>query len=221
VRPPPSIADAPRYPITSVISLLAIGVTLTFWNHTNVSMLMMDASAFGPEPWRLVTCVLPHGDMLHLAFNLYWFWALGTFLEGAFGQWRYPGILVLFAAGSAAAQWAVSGGAIGLSGVGYGLFAMLRALRNRPGFVGVVDKATATMFTTWFFVCIIMTWLGLMHIANTAHAAGAVLGFVLGKCVGTQGRQRMMFIATLVAVLMLIGVFATVWRPYVNLSRWG
>src|SRR5207253_2758605 len=141
-------------------------------------MLTMDAKALGPEPWRLVTSMLPHVSLPHLVFNLYWLWVFGTFLEKSFGALRFLGIVVLFAAGSSAAEWALEGSGVGLSGVGYGLFAMLRALRRRPEFVGVADKDTATLFTVWFFVCIVTTWIGVMNVANVAHGAGAAIGYL-------------------------------------------
>ena len=50
-----------------------------------IAPLVMDCRAWKGQPWRLVTSALPHVDLLHLAFNLYWLWAFGTTVEGVFG----------------------------------------------------------------------------------------------------------------------------------------
>jgi GlpG protein len=218
VQRPPPIRDAPKFPITTLIALAAAGVTIAWWNHVDISALLEVPGTIEREPWRLVTSVLPHGSMPHLFFNLYWFWAFGTLVERTFGSLRLLGIVVLLGAASSAAEWALFEGGVGLSGVGYGLFGMLWALKRRPGFESVIDRNTVSLFVVWFFICIVTTWTGLMNIANVAHAAGAGVGYLLGMCVAAEPGRRAGRCAALIAVLAVIACAATVARPWVNLS---
>lgn len=48
------------------------------------------------EVWRLITPVLLHGSLLHIAFNMYALFAVGPSLERHYGHWRY---LVLYLIG--------------------------------------------------------------------------------------------------------------------------
>jgi len=76
VRTPPPISEARRYPITVAIALQAIVVSAVCWlREGQVDRFTTDVRAFHGEPWRLVSSALPHGDVLHLLFNIAWTWA--------------------------------------------------------------------------------------------------------------------------------------------------
>ena len=142
---------------------------------------MLTDAAFWQEPWRLVTSILPHGDVIHLAFNLYWLWIFGAIVETRFGHVATLAMVVVFAAGSGAAQFATGVGGIGLSGVGYGLFGLLFALSRKDSqLLGVMDDGTAKLFVGWFFFCILLTYADVWAIANVAHGMGAFLGVGTG-----------------------------------------
>src|SRR5436190_3786217 len=122
MRPPPKLTELPRYPIAGGISLLAIVATGLWWAGRDVSPLLETAMIRRGELWRLITSILPHADILHLAFNVYWIWVFGTLLEQVFGPIKTAGLILLFAVVPNALEFAFSVGGIGLSGVGYGFF---------------------------------------------------------------------------------------------------
>jgi membrane associated rhomboid family serine protease len=169
------------------------------------------------QVWRLVTSILPHGDPIHLAFNLLWMWVLGTLVEDVFGHVRTLLLVLVLAAGSGAAEYAFVHGGIGLSGVGYGLVGFLWVLSRRDErFRGAVDAQTVQLFVGWFFLCIVLTAANVWHVANVAHGIGAVMGLLAGLTVA-RGRLRPLYGAAVALLLAAFGA-AVYARPYVNLT---
>src|SRR4051812_49834823 len=95
---PPPPTQALRYPVTSVVGLAAILVTLAWWGEWDADPFFLDARALYGQPWRLVLSALPHVDLPHLAFNVLWLWIFGTLLEGTLGRRAVAGQVLLFAA---------------------------------------------------------------------------------------------------------------------------
>ena len=229
MRPPPRLTEFPRYPIAAGLSLLAIVVTGAWWLDRDISPLLETAMIRRGELWRLITSILPHGGILHLAFNVYWTWVFGTLLEQVLGPIKTAGLILLFGAVPNALEFAFLTGGIGLSGVGYGFFGLLWVLAiHDERFHDAVDPATVQVFVVWFFICIVATITNVMPIANIAHGGGAVLGILTGFAIVRPDR-RFPIVAGIVAIVLLSLCAATVWRPVVNLSgrqgyeegRWG
>src|SRR5215831_3501277 len=141
MRSPPSPARLPAYPVTGGVGLMAIAVTvMTGLGRWPIGRFEVGPTAFRGEPWRLFTSILPHANAIHLLFDVGCLWVFGTLLEEVLGHARLLALVALLAAGSGAAQYAVHAGGIGLSGVTYGLFALLWVLSPRDDrFAGVMD----------------------------------------------------------------------------------
>jgi membrane associated rhomboid family serine protease len=219
LRPPP-IQSAPHYPVTSAIAAGAIVVSVMRWSGQDVDASYMDYNVWDRwQLWRALTATFPHGDAFHLLFNLYWLWTFGTLIERGFGHLKSAAIYLLFAFGSMLADFAVSNGGIGLSGVGYGLWGMLAVLeRHDFRFADAVDRQTNQIFIGWFFLCIVLTVTGWLPVANVAHGVGAVLGMLLGLAVAGEGAARWTSRAGLVVLMVMILLGSTVFWPRVNLS---
>jgi len=188
----PRWKEIPKYPVISGIALLAVGVTIAWWAGTNISPLFENAEIRRGQLWRFATSVLPHLDILHLAFNLYWLWVLGTTVERIYGHFRTALLILLFAIGSSSLDFAFAQGGVGLSGVGYGLFGLLYVLsQHDERFKDSLDKRTVNLFVGWFFICILATVTHVFNVANVAHAAGAVLGLLLGYAIVLPGRRTL------------------------------
>ena len=137
----PKLTEFPKYPVITVVSLLAIAVTIAWWMKVDVSALFESPQIRRGQWWRLLTSVLPHLDVLHLIFNLWWLWIFGTTVERVFGHLNTILLFLLFAIGPNALQYAFSDGGVGLSGIGYGLFGLLWILSRRdPRFAGAIDE---------------------------------------------------------------------------------
>jgi membrane associated rhomboid family serine protease len=219
VRRPPPPQDWLKYPVTSGVAALAIFASAAKFGGMDVSFLNMYSNSWHVQTWGLITSVFPHGDPIHLIFNLYWLWVFGTLVEAVYGPVRTAAIMFLFAVGSSAAEFAIFEGGIGLSGVGYGLFTLLWALsRNDERFRGAVDSQTINLFVAWFFLCIYLTYARILPIGNVAHGVGAILGALLGFCITAEGSRRWLLERALALLMIVVLLLATIGRDYVNLS---
>jgi membrane associated rhomboid family serine protease len=221
MRPTPNLREFPRYPVTAGIALLAIGVTVAWWTKVDVSPLFEDALIRRGELWRLVTCIFPHAGILHLAFNIYWLWVFGTLIEDTFGHFKTAALMVLFAVGSGAWEFALAFGGVGLSGVGYGLFGLIWMLsRHDERFRDAIDAGTVQLFIGWFFICIVTTLTNIMPVANIAHGTGAVLGILAGLAICLPDYRGLSTAG--LGVVLFLGLWgATLGRPKINLSGTG
>jgi len=161
------------------------------------------------EVWRLLTTVLPHGGILHLIFNCYWTAVFGLTTERAIGSWRFLGLILLTALGASATQFLISPSpAVGLSGVGYGLFGFLFAIRLYKDYARVLmTDSVMKMFIGWFILCWILTYAAGWHIANYAHASGFAVGWLVGKSI--LKRKTELRIGILTAVVLVMAGFTT------------
>ena len=214
----PKWNEFPRYPVIVGVAALAVGVTIAWWAKVDITPLFENAEIRRGQLWRLVTSIFPHLDILHLAFNLYWLWVLGTPVERVYGHTKTLLLFALFAFGSNSLDFAFDRGGVGLSGVGYGLFGLLCVLSDRDErFRGAIDQRTVKLFIGWFVICIITTVTHTFPVANVAHGAGAILGALVGLAIMLPGR-RFPLVASIVAIV-LFGLWgATLGRPILNLS---
>jgi len=218
MRRAPKWTEFPKYPVTAGIAVLAVGVTIAWWSKVDISPLFETAMIRRGQLWRLVTSMFPHTDILHLAFNIYWFWVFGTLVEQVYGHLRTAALIALLALGSGSMEFAFALGGVGLSGVGYGLFGLLWVLSTRDvRFHDAVDGKTVQLFVGWFLFCIITTLMNIFPVANVAHAAGAVLGALVGAAVIVPRRRVLTAVGT--SAVLLFGLWgSTLGRPRLNLS---
>jgi membrane associated rhomboid family serine protease len=135
------------------------------------------------ELWRLLTTILPHGGILHLLFNCYGLAFLGAATETAIGSTRFIGMLLLIALASSASEFLVHPvPVIGLSGVVYGIFGYLFAIRLYKDYARVVmTDSIMKQFVGWYVVCWVLTYVAHWGIANFAHTGGFLVGWLIGK----------------------------------------
>jgi membrane associated rhomboid family serine protease len=164
--------------------------------------------------WRPFTSCLMHGNLLHALFNLWWFAVFSSVLEPYFGWKRYLVLLVLLAYVSMLPEFVVQSYLnikvpmmVGISGVLYGQFGLLLVGRRyRQDFFEVCNHQVAPLLIAWFFICIFLTWSGLMGVANIAHGAGWFFGWLYGKAIFSH-RKRVRWIV--LAVVLSLIVLAT------------
>jgi len=218
MRPPPKWTEFPRYPVIAGTILLAVAVTIAWWSKWDVSMLLATAEIRRGQLWRLFTSIFPHVDILHLLFNVYWLWVFGSLIEGVCGHAKAAAFIALFAVGSSSFEFALAQGGVGLSGVGYGFFGLLWVLSRRDErFRDSIDRRTVVVFVVWFFFCIATTLTHTFAVGNVAHAAGAVLGILVGLTITIPVRR--LLVASAIVAIVAFGLWgSTLGRPRLNLS---
>jgi membrane associated rhomboid family serine protease len=229
------LADVPRYPAIAGTCLIALGL-FAVATPGQVEPLNLDLRAFWAEPWRLLTAPLLHagqlqsermvGGLIHVGFNSFWLWRLGTPVERELGHLATLALVVLFALAGSLLEYAFMGPSVGLSGVVYGFVALLWTIgRRRPSLRPPLDRRTAQFFGFWFGFCVLATVTGAMPIANFAHAGGAIAGGLIGWAMTPSSSSTPSKPGSLLAALgvglvslALFATAATVARPWLNLS---
>jgi membrane associated rhomboid family serine protease len=175
------------------------------------NLLLLDKQAVAAgELWRLVTVVLVHGGILHLAFNMYALYIVGPLVERMYGRLPFVVVYLLCAIGGSVGSYLfIREPSVGASGAIFGLFGILfvalrvhhplldrraRALASQIGFLILFNLALGFGFAGGGFAAIdnfahlgglaTGAWLGLLFAPN---AAGTLSGLWQRPTGGTAG----------------------------------
>jgi len=150
-------------------------------------------------PWQLLTYGFLHGNLTHIAFNMFGLWMFGQDLERLWGPKRFLNYFLVCVVGAGIIQLLVAGLQGGLYptvGASGGLFGLLLAygltFPNRivvPLFPPIPMRAIT-------FVCVfglLELYLGVSGgapgIANFAHLGGMLVGFMMLRYWGRRRRR--------------------------------
>jgi GlpG protein len=138
-------------------------------------------SVSSAEVWRWFTPALMHFSLMHIAFNVLWWWMLGGLLERHFGRLFLLAFMLLTGVVSNYAQFVVSGSNQfgGLSGVVYALigFCWVQGKLRPAGGIGLNDRLFGFAVIWLILGYTDILW---MNIANTAHLSGLLAGLGFG-----------------------------------------
>ena len=151
------------------------------------------------EPWRFVTSAFAHGSLMHIAFNMYALWVMGSYLEPMLGRARFVAIYLLSALGGSVMYLLMSApqsyedattfgpgtwwtGAVGASGAVFGLFGAFLVLQRRLG------RSAAGMYVIIGINAVI--GFVLPNIAWQAHLGGLLTGAAAAAAIAYTGRNR-------------------------------
>lgn len=108
--------------------LLAVFALEHVFGGTESTPVLIRMGALHPERvlqgevWRLLSCTFLHAGPMHLAFNIYVLWALGSFLERVLGSWRFLLLYGMSCIGASLVSLAfLEGFSVGASGGLWGL----------------------------------------------------------------------------------------------------
>ena len=145
--------------------------------------------------WRLVTPMLIHFGILHLAMNGMWYWELGRRIEARQGSINLLGLTLLFSLASNFAQYLYGGPGLfgGLSGVLYGLLGhcwIYQLISPNPAYR--LPRGVLVMMLVWLVLCLsgLVSMIGFGEIANAAHVGGLAIGCLTGLLGGLYSRRK-------------------------------
>ncbi|MBD8150171.1 rhomboid family intramembrane serine protease [Pseudomonas fluorescens] len=213
VARPSFIQQVRHSPVTALVllaSLIVGAVTLLGENLQTMAWLtflpfrvlgeyiqftpLADSLASG-QWWRLVTPMLIHFGILHLAMNGMWYWELGRRIEARQGGINLLGLTLLFSLASNYAQYVYGGPGLfgGLSGVLYGLLGhcwIFQLLAPNPAYR--LPRGVLVMMLVWLLLCLsgLVSMIGFGEIANAAHVGGLVIGCLTGLLGGLYNRRK-------------------------------
>ena len=170
------------------LTLVVIIACLAIYALDAIGLPIFDELAFHPtlaqftdwQAWRYVTPAFIHFSVLHLVFNLLWWWYLGGQIEQRLGSGKLFILLLVGAALPNIAEFFVSGPRFGgLSGVVYALlgYSWLRT-RLQPDCGLAMPPALMGFMLVW----LVLGFLDMLGTptANMAHLVGLLVGLAQG-----------------------------------------
>ena len=138
---------------------------------------------------KMISPILLHGGLVHLAFNMLWLWEFGKRIEAVQASWALLLLIVTLALVSNTVQF-LYGGTIffgGMSGVVLGLFGYIWMWQLFDPRKGLALPGALIFFM--LLMLIVMTAIDLDFIADEAHIGGILTGVVYGAAAATVSRM--------------------------------
>ena len=202
-----SRGPAGRSAIPNVIFALLIANGLIFALQQVSPRFMMINFALWPAthsqspfmPWQLLTYGFLHGNLTHIAFNMFGLWMFGQDLERLWGTKRFLNYFLVCVVGAGVIQLLVAGFQGGLYptvGASGGLFGLLLAYGlTFPNRIVVPLFPPIPMRAITFVIVfgLLELYLGVSGnapgIANFAHLGGMLVGFLMLRFWGRRRRR--------------------------------
>ncbi|MCG9598625.1 rhomboid family intramembrane serine protease GlpG [Vibrio sp. Isolate25] len=186
-----SMVKAKAGPITLAVMLISVVIfTLQQFGAGQAVFSALHFPALAGQEWQLwrwVSHAVLHFSVVHIAFNLLWWWQLGGDIEQRLGAKKLLQLFLVSAALSGAGQYWVEGANFGgLSGVVYALVGYLWMLGYKAPQLGLnIPKPVIGFMLVWLVLGFVQPF---MAIANTAHLVGLLSGVVLGLVDASRAR---------------------------------
>ena len=168
-----------------VVTVLVFVLQRSPWG-SHASMLLI-ASPGAPivtqwayQPWRLLTPMFLHFSLLHIAFNLYWLYYLGSLIEVKESRWFFILLIIGSDLFSNILQLLfVSPFFGGLSGIIYALFGYLWVSSRFYPWSGYYVRADIAF---WMLGWLVLGFVGVLGpVANFGHLGGLLAGMLAAK----------------------------------------
>jgi rhomboid protease GluP len=219
------------------INVIMYGVSVLLATRVDwdIALLLLGAKSNAAidagQWWRLLTPMVLHGNLMHLLFNSWALYVLGTEAERVFGTLRFLALYLLAGLAGSIASYMFNPDAlsVGASGAIFGLLGALAAFSyTSRSFIGwEASKMQLGQMATLAAINLGFGFLPGTNIDNSAHIGGLIVGGIVGLALApryvierrsympTVERRDPPLVGWLVAGLMLIGLIAwfTLLRP--------
>ena len=169
----------------------------------------------GGEWWRLLSAMFLHFGPLHLLFNAWALWAIGSLVERLFGHVRFGAIYAVagLAGGLASIAWNPLVNSAGASGAIFGIIGAQLAFFTRSGHRLPSGVVRAQRNSTLAFIAYSVTFGFIVPgIDNAAHlgglASGFAMGWLLARPLGALARPPQERLGILAAVALAVVLVA-------------
>lgn len=198
-----------------VVTYLLITINVLMWILTEyygkkygVNANLKFGAKFNPlimsgEYWRLITPMFLHGGVLHLAFNSYFLYSVGPFVEKIFGKRKF--ITIYFIAGITGnvASFAFSQSlSVGASGALFGLMGALLYVIKKDKRIMKSSFGTNVLMTIG--INLVLGFVNKDQIDNFAHIGGLIGGYLTARKCGLLWERRPVR-EQIIAILLIIG----------------
>jgi GlpG protein len=181
-------------PFTFVIIAACIAVFIIQKIVGDQTVMLRLAWPFDPalrfEAWRYFSHALMHFSLLHILFNLMWWWYLGGEVEKRLGSGKLIVLTVISMLLSGYIQNYFSSPWFGgLSGVVYALMGYVWLRGERDPASGIRLERGMIIFAVLWIVAGWLNWFG-FNMANGAHVAGLLVGLAMALVDTRHARKR-------------------------------
>jgi len=167
------------------------------------------------EWWRLATAMFLHFGLVHLLFNAWALWVIGSLVERLYGHARFAAIYAVagLAGGLASMTWNPLANSAGASGAIFGIIGAQLAFFMRGGHLLPATVVRAQRNSTLAFIAYAVVFgFVVPGIDNAAHfgglAAGFALGWLLTRPLGRRLSPRQAWRGVVAAALLSVALLA-------------
>ncbi|SEG77421.1 Membrane associated serine protease, rhomboid family [Nonomuraea solani] len=183
-----------------VINVLIFGAQYLTGDRITSELFMWPAGvALGDQYYRLITAAFVHGGIFHILFNCWALYAVGPYLEQAFGHVRYVALYLVSAlGGSVLSLWLdpITQPTVGASGAIFGLFGAVFVVGRK---LNLDVRGIAVLIALNLGITFLVS-----GISWTGHIGGLVTGSVLAGALAYAPKSN----RTLWQVLAIAGALA-------------
>lgn len=175
--------------------LVAVNVIVYLWENVSgmdaaeMSGGLIPSYVLAGQWWRIITSAFLHADIMHIAFNMFALWQVGSFVEKIYGTPRMAIIYTLAAVGGgiAVVYFAPNVPTIGASGAIFGLFGALAVAGLRLGQPGrqILQQSTGIIV-----INLLISFFPGSNISYQDHIGGLIVGTLCGLLLFRMPRRR-------------------------------
>ena len=185
IPPPATLGLLALLAVVFVLECALTGVQQAIASNVSIETLdrlggnYYDATVTGGQYWRLAAAMLLHGSLIHIAFNAYAMWNLGSNLERYAGPratviaFVVTGLIASLASSLLGNRQAIS---VGASGAVFGVlgFACVVGVQNLAQFGTQLRRNALVLLPSLLLSAVIP------NVDNFGHVGGVVAGLALG-----------------------------------------
>jgi rhomboid protease GluP len=216
MAPPWATSESTGMVVTQVIfginAAVFLGMILAgvpVMNATGLQLIPWGANltsfTFSGQWWRLLTYMFVHGDIIHIALNMWCLWTLGALAESLYGHVTFAAAYLACGIGGGLASlwWHANSPSVGASGAVFGIAGALVASFYLGEFAGPSALIGNTLRSVVAFVGYNLLFGMFGNIDNAAHIGGLVTGLIVGALIAKIAPGRDAFLRRAVIFLFM------------------